>query len=109
MTTPGKDAPSPDAEWPAKVAGAVESLADLVRSKAVHPLEKAARAIVFGVVAAVLGLMVVILVSVGVIRVLNVYLFPGQEWASYTIAGGIFLGAGVFLFLRKRPKTSRGE
>lgn len=113
MIITGDDAPTPDApgvpaDWPAKVAGVVEGLAETVRAKAVRPLEKAARAIVFGVIVAVMGIVLVILGSVAVIRVLNVYLFSGQEWASYTIVGGIFLFAGMFLSSRKRPKSMRG-
>ncbi len=103
---PARDAPGPMAEWPAKVANAVEGLAETVRSKAVHPLETVARAIVFGVIVASVGLMLLIFMAVGTIRVLNVYLFAGQEWASYLIVGGIFVLAGAFLSSRKRARRT---
>lgn len=114
MTNSGGDAPKagapkPQAEWPAKVAGAIEGVAETLRAKAVRPLQKVARAVVFGVIIAVMGLVLVILLSVGIIRVLNVYLFTGQEWASYAIVGGIFLGAGLFLSSLRRPKRTNGS
>lgn len=94
------------AEWPTKVAGAVEGIADLVRTKAVRPLQGLARAVVFGVIVAVMGVVLAILVAVGTVRVLNVYLFGGQEWASYAVVGGIFLLAGVFLSSRRRARSA---
>lgn len=106
MSTSGAEPPRPLAEWPTKVAGAVESVAAVVRSKAVRPLQSVARAVVFGVVVAVMGIVLAILVAVGTVRVLNVYLFGGQEWASYAVVGGIFLLAGVLVSSRKRARTA---
>ena len=113
MIISGRDAPGPPpgpmTQWPSKVANAVEGVAETVRSKAVRPLEMVARAIVYGIVVAFVGLVLAILVAVGTIRVLNVYLFAGQEWASYLIVGGIFLLGGLFLSSRKRAGVTRGE
>lgn len=106
---PDSEAPEPMSEWPSKVANAVEGLAETVRSKALRPLETVVRAIVFGVIIAFVGLVLLIFMAVGTIRVLNVYLFPGQEWASYAIVGGIFGLGGVFLSSRKRATTTRRE
>jgi hypothetical protein len=107
MIISGSDVPGPMSEWPAKVADVVEGLAETVRSKAVRPPETVARVVVFGVIVAFVGLMLGIFVAVGTIRVLNVYLFAGQEWASYLIVGGIFVLVGTFLSSRKRERRSR--
>lgn len=107
-SVPGPRAPGPMDQWPTKVAGAVEDLAGVIRSKAVRPLETVARLIVLGIIAAIVGLVTVILTAVGTIRVLNVYLFAGQEWASYLIVGGIFLVVAMLCSSRKRAGgTSR--
>lgn len=103
------EGPRPSAEWPAKVADAVEGVVGAVRSKAVRPLQSVARAIVFGVVVAVMGSVLAVLVAVGTVRVLNVYLFGSHEWASYLVVGGIFALAGMFVSSRKRARPSRAD
>jgi hypothetical protein len=43
--------------------------------------------------------------SVGVLRLLDIYLFPGRVWASYTMLGGILTLAGLFLWTLRRSKS----
>ena len=51
----------------------------------------------------------VVLISVGVLRLLNTYVFRGPQrvWASYTLLGGIFTLTGLFLWTLRRPKSKR--
>ena len=50
----------------------------------------AARAVVFGLLAAFIALVIVVLVSVGLVRLLDVYVFGGRVWISYLILGLLF-------------------
>jgi hypothetical protein len=64
-----------------------------------------ARAIVYGLVAGAVAMIVLWLSSVGVLRLLDIYLFPGRVWASYTMLGGILTLAGLFLWTLRRSKS----
>ncbi|MGH9065029.1 MAG: hypothetical protein ACRDZQ_09600 [Acidimicrobiales bacterium] len=101
------EGPRVPAAWPAKAAESLEHVVGTVRSKSVRPLQTIARALVFGLIAAVMGVVLLILMAVGTIRVLNVYAFPGEEWASYVLVGGIFALAGLFVSSRKQARPRR--
>lgn len=96
-------------EWPVKAADAVDSVVGMVHDKAVRPLILVARAVVFGLVVAVLAGVLVTAVSVGLIRLLDVYAFPGRVWASYALVGFVFSVAGLLAWSRRsaRPAGSR--
>jgi hypothetical protein len=97
-----------------QAADTIESVVGSIRSKTVVPATTIARALVYGLVAAVLGIVALVLLLVGVFRLVSSYLpwwfadRPGRSvWVTYALFGGIFTLAGLFL-LRKanRPKTN---
>ncbi len=94
------------AEWPAKAADAVDAAVGAIHDKALRPLFLAARAVVFGLVAAVVAAVVVSLGVVGLIRLLTVYAFPGRVWASYALVGFVLCLGGALLWTRR---GSRGR
>ncbi|TMM17230.1 MAG: hypothetical protein E6G01_06690 [Actinobacteria bacterium] len=96
-------------DWPAQATETVENVVVAVRDKSVRPLTLVARALVYGLVAGSVALVVLWLSSVGVLRLLNTYVFKGPQrvWASYTLLGGIFTLTGLFLWTLRRPKSKR--
>jgi hypothetical protein len=44
---------------------------------------------------------------IGLVRLLNVYLFAGHEWLSYLVIGSISLVVGLIIWRRRRPVTVR--
>ncbi len=105
------DAPrSRPAEEPDLVDKALQSFdhaLDLVHDKVVRPLLIAGRAIAFGFIIAVTALVLVIVLAVGVVRLLNVYLFAGHEWITYLIVGAISLVGGLTIWRRRKPVSLR--
>lgn len=106
---PGPPAPGPPAgglgsigaNWPAQVADGVEAAVGLVRDKAVRPATVLARALVYGPLAAIVGLVALVLTAVAAVRGLNE--IPGfQDWISLCAIGGLFTLAGLFLLSRGR-------
>jgi hypothetical protein len=92
-------------DWPAQATETVETVVVAVRDKTVRPLTLVARAIVYGLVAGTVAMIVLWLSSVGVLRLLDIYLFPGRVWASYTMLGGILTLSGLFLWTLRRSKS----
>jgi hypothetical protein len=99
--TPGK-------EWPDQIADRVESVVDTVRNKTTVPVTRAARMVVFGLVAGVLGSVAFVLFIIGLVRLLDVYLpwhpLARRVWTVDAGAAAIFLGAGALAWRRRRPR-----
>lgn len=102
MAQPGKlrapaAADSPD--WTVQAADTVERVVGTIRDKTAVPLTTVARGVVFGLVAAVMGVSALVLVAIGLVRALDAYV-PQEVWSAHLIVGGIFSLAGGLL-LRK--------
>ena len=92
-------------DWPAQATETVENVVVAVRDKSVKPLTTVARGLVYGLVAGAVVVVVICLSSVGVLRLLDIYLFPGRIWASYAMLGGIFTLAGLLLWTFRRSRS----
>lgn len=77
-------------------------LVDNVRSKTTGPLLTAAKAVVYGIVAAVIAVVALVLLSVSLMRLINVYL-PGGVWLSYLLVGALFVILGLLFWTKRRP------
>lgn len=97
-------------EWPDEIADRIESFVGTVRDKTTVPVTTAARAIVFGLVIAFLGVAALLLLIIGVVRVLDVYLpfhpMARRVWVVDGAASAIFLMLGAFLWTKRRPKRT---
>jgi hypothetical protein len=91
----------PSAELSAKAVDAIDLLVATVNDKAVRPLLVGARAVVFGVLIAVMGTVVLIVACVAILRLLDVYVFPGRVWASYATLGLLFVIVGLLAWSRR--------
>lgn len=94
--------------WPVEVADRIESVVGTVRSKTTVPAFMAARAVVYGAVLGVLGAALAVLVTIAVVRVLDVYLpfhpIGRRVWVVDAGASAIFLAVGAFMWRRRRPR-----
>lgn len=86
-----------------RVADAVQAVADAVHDKAVRPVLVAARAVVFGLIAVTMALVVGVLLAIALVRVLDVYVFGGRVWASYAVIGLVLCSAGALAWRKRRP------
>ena len=100
----------PTADWPVRAADAVDRVVDTIRDRAVRPVLVGARAVVFGLVLLVVAVVLVVVGSVGFIRFLDVYLWPGKVWASYFLLGFLFVAIGAFFWTKRsgRPAADDG-
>lgn len=83
------------ADWTTNLLDRLDHFIDVVRTNTTDRAVKVARAIVFGLVTAIVGILVAVLAVIMLVRVLNVIL-PSGVWLPYLVLGAIFLGVGVF-------------
>lgn len=96
-------------DLPVRAADAVDSALALAHDKVVRPLVLLARAVVFGLlIAGATGILLVV-ISVGLIRLLDVYAFPGRVWASYLLVGFVFAVTGLLLWSRRSARHGRAD
>jgi drug/metabolite transporter (DMT)-like permease len=106
MVSPRPDAPAgpstgtTSADWTVQVADTIESVVGSVRDKTAVPLETVARALVYGILIAVVGTAALVLSTIILVR-LGSYVF--RVWAVYLILGILFSGLGLFLWRKRRP------
>jgi uncharacterized RDD family membrane protein YckC len=106
MRIPGIGSKSEDSDWAKELAGHVTRVVDSIHDAAVVPLTTVVRAIVFGTLAAIVGISASVLFAIAIVRVLDVYLdnipgFPEGVWVAHLFTGAIFVIVSL-LFWGKR-------
>ena len=84
-------------DWSVQAADTIERVVGAIRDKTSVPLITVVRALVYGLLVAVMGITMVVFLTVAAVRLVNVVL---EVWATYLLIGGIFTALGLFL-LRK--------
>ena len=95
-------------DWATTTADTIERVIGSVRSKTADPLDKLARGVVYGLLAAFLGFAVLVLTLIMVVRGLVIALdlvWQPEVWPVYLVLGGIFVLAGLFLWRKRTAKT----
>lgn len=94
-------------DWAAQTADTIERVVGSVRGKTSEPLERVARIVVYGLVAAFLGAAAVVLLAIAVVRALDIAI-PGEVWSAHVAAGGIFALLGLLLWRKRNLKNRKG-
>jgi hypothetical protein len=88
-------------DWTTQAADAIDRAVVLTRAKTVEPARAISKAVVFGLLAALLVLPAVVMLTVAAFRAL-VEIYPeGYVWAAWLTLGGIFSIVGGFLWTRR--------
>jgi hypothetical protein len=98
--------PSFSDQWTAKALDTVDTVVATVNDKAVRPAIVAARGVVFGIIIGLIGLVILVLLCVGIMRLLNVYIPGHHVWVSYFILGAVFCAGGIFLYTKRGSASS---
>lgn len=96
-----------DEDLAGRITGKVVKTVDRLNSVSAKPLTLVARGLVFGMLGGVLALTVLVLLTIGALRALDVYL-PGEVWSAHLALGSIFTLAGLFLWRKRRPAAPKG-
>lgn|GEM_PF-3460066 len=103
--------PLNDPNFAANSAATVERFVGNIRRKAVQPIVLAARATVFGLLGAFLGILALVLLLVALTRGLQALLDifvtqPRAVYLSYLIMGGLLCVVGLVLMSKRAPKPT---
>ncbi len=90
-----------------KALGSLDHLLDLVHDKVLRPILLVGRTIAFAFVLLLVALVFVIALIIGVVRLLNVYLFANHVWITYALVGAVSLAVGLVIWRRRRPAPVR--
>jgi hypothetical protein len=103
----GSPAPTPASEdWAGQAADTVINVVDAVRDKTTGPILTAARAIVYGLIGLFAVIVALIVTTIALVRIVDVYL-PGNVWSAHLLIGAIFTIAGFFVWTKRyAPDTA---
>jgi hypothetical protein len=94
----------PRQEWSDQLVDRIVEFVERVRSATTGPLLKVARGIVYGIIVAGLGLMLVTLLIIALVRLLDQ--LPGGVWLPYVILGGLFTLVGLILWTQRSTSST---
>ena len=115
-TTPGRagplPVPPPDHDWPAQAADTIERVVGSVRDKTTGPAITAARWVVYGTFALLVGLAVLVLLAIAAVRLIDVYLpdaWVGEDhtWVAHLIVGLLFSVVGMAMWSKRRARDDK--
>lgn len=100
--------PFTDPRWARKTVEAIDRWVDFISDKTTRPIANLVRLVVFGVIAAVATITIIVLALIGISRALNELLdiwLTRQDavWISYFILSFVFVAIGAWLMRRRYP------
>ena len=100
--------PFTDPRWAKKTVAAIDRWVDFISDKTTRPIANFVRLIVFGLIAIVAAITIIVLALVGLSRGLNelldVWLTRDDAvWVSYFILSFIFVAIGAWLMRKRYP------
>jgi hypothetical protein len=89
------------ADWPAQATDTIVKVVGQVRDKTTGPIITVARGVVYGTLAAILGIIAVVVTCILLVRALSIpvdeWLGPNKIWVVYLFLGVVFTFAGWLL------------
>lgn len=90
-----------DPELPTRVGEGLDSLVGLLRDRIVLPIERAAAAAMFAVLAVIVAVAAATMLGIGAFRLLS-SVTGSFQWAAHLLLGASFAGIGLVLSRRAR-------
>ena len=92
--------PATDGDWPVQATRTIVQVVDTVRDKTSGPAITAVAAVVYGVVAAVAAFILVVVLTAGTIRLLELLLWR-KVWLAYLVLAALTLVGGLVCWSRR--------
>lgn len=101
MSETSASTPTPEPDWTDQVTDLIVDTVDRVHDKTTGPLLQLARGVVYGTVAALVGIVVAVALFIVLVRILD--LIPGDIWMAYMGCGAVFIIVGLILWSKRHP------
>jgi len=100
--------PFTDPKWAKKTVAAIDRWVDFISDKTTRPIANLVRLVVFGVIAVVATVTIIVLALIGISRALNELLDiwltrQNAVWVSYFILSFVFVAIGAWLMRKRYP------
>ena len=100
--------PFTDPKWAKKTVASIDRWVDFISDKTTRPITNLVRLVVFGVIAVVATVTIVVLALIGISRALNELLDiwltrQNAVWISYFILSFVFVAIGAWLMRKRYP------
>jgi hypothetical protein len=95
---------SPRDDWAAETADRLDQLVGTIRSQTTDRIVSIARLLVYGLLAAIVGMMAAVLGIVMLVRFADEFI-PQEVWLTYLVLGAIFLIAGMLCWSKREGRN----
>lgn len=95
-------------DWPAEATAFIVRVVDQAKSKTTRPATLIARGVVYGLIAALVGIVIAVLLFIGLFRAVDVVrnlIIEDSVWITYLALGFVFTVAGAIVFSRRKART----
>ena len=88
----------------------VDDVVDTLHDRVIRPILLVGRSIAFSFIIVFSVIVIAVAICVALLRILDVYVFPAHQWASWALLGVLSLGLGLFTWRYRRtvPTKSAG-
>ncbi|HEV3328962.1 MAG TPA: hypothetical protein VGZ33_06145 [Acidimicrobiales bacterium] len=107
MTDPGGDADQRQRDLAGTAMSWIDQVVDTLHDKVIRPILLVGRSIAFSFIIIFSIIVIAVAVCVALLRVLDVYVFPDHQWASWALLGLISLGLGLFTWRYRREVPTK--
>ncbi len=90
-----------------RLLGSLDHLLDQFHDRVLRPIFIAGRTIAFGFILLLAAIVVVVTLLVALVRLFDVYVFPGRVWATYLLLGTLLTIGGMVIWRQRRPVQLR--
>ncbi|MGH9170626.1 MAG: hypothetical protein ACRD0Z_07120 [Acidimicrobiales bacterium] len=91
--------------WASFVTGKIEWVVSIIRDKAISRISTAVHFAIFALIALTIGAMLVVVFTIGLLRVFDDEVFHRDVWASYFVIAGIFAVLGMLCVWLRHPRS----
>jgi len=87
--------------------GSLDHVLDVFHDRVLRPILLVGRIAAYSFIIVLASLFLIIALIIGLMRVMDIYLFAGHVWISYLLIGAASLAGGLIIWRRRNPVSLR--